>query len=56
VVEPMHVSSSVLSRELPAVLVMSILVFPMLRTGWRIQRWEGAVLLALYLGLGFWLL
>jgi cation:H+ antiporter len=56
VVEPMHVASSVLSRELPAVLVMSILVFPMLRTGWRIQRWEGAVLLALYLGLGFWLL
>jgi len=56
VVEPISVSRSVLGRELPAVLVMSILVFPMLRTGWRIQRWEGAVLLALYLGLGFWLL
>jgi len=56
VVEPMHVARSVLSRELPAVLIMSLLVFPMLRTGWRIQRWEGAVLLVLYLGLGFWLL
>ena len=35
---------------------MSLLVLPLLRTGWRIQRWEGALLLAAYLGIGFWLL
>ncbi len=56
VVEPMNIARSVLTRELPAVLVISVLVFPMLRTGWKIERWEGAVLLAFYLGIGFWLL
>jgi cation:H+ antiporter len=56
VVEPMSVTPSVLVRELPAVLIMSLVVFPMLRTGWRIQRWEGALLLGCYLGLGAWLL
>jgi cation:H+ antiporter len=56
VVEPMHVARSVLHRELPAVLAMSLLVLPMLRTGWKIRRWEGALLLAAYLGIGFWLL
>ncbi len=56
VVQPIHVSSSVLARELPAVLIISVLVVPMLRTGWCIQRWEGALLLVCYLGLGLWLL
>jgi len=56
VVEPIHVAPTVLVRELPAVLCLSVLVFPMLRTGWRIQRWEGALLLACYLGIGIWLL
>lgn len=55
-VAPMRVTSTVLNRELLAVLGMSLLVFPMLRTGWRIRRWEGAVLLACYIGLGIWLL
>jgi cation:H+ antiporter len=56
VVAPMRVPSSVLSRELPAVLGMSVLLFPMLRMGWRIRRWEGALLLICYVGVGFWLL
>ncbi|MEQ9399673.1 MAG: calcium/sodium antiporter [Longimicrobiales bacterium] len=54
--EPLQFSDTVLSRELPAVLVLSLLVFPLLRTEWRIQRWEGAVLLGSYVGIGFWLL
>ncbi len=56
VLEPMRIADTVLVREIPSVLVMSALLFPMLRTGWRIQRWEGAVLLGGYLGLGIWLL
>jgi cation:H+ antiporter len=55
-VRPMDITHSILVRELPAVLIMSLVVLPMLRTGWRIHRWEGAVLLGCYLGLGAWLL
>lgn len=56
VVAPMAVTGSVLTRELVAVLALSVLAFPMLRTGWRVQRWEGALLLGVYIGLGVWLL
>jgi cation:H+ antiporter len=55
-VEPLRVSRSLLYRELPAVVIMSVLVFPMLRTRWSIDRWEGAILLGGYLILGAWLL
>lgn len=56
VVAPMAVTGSILTRELVAVLILSVMVFPMLRTGWRVQRWEGALLLGTYVGLGVWLL
>jgi cation:H+ antiporter len=56
VVNPMRISHTVLVRELPAVLMMSLLLLPMLRTEWRIHRWEGALLLGCYLGLGVWIL
>jgi cation:H+ antiporter len=56
VLAPMHVSASVLHHELPAVLIMSLLVFPLLRTDWRIERWEGILLLLCYVTLGAWLL
>jgi cation:H+ antiporter len=56
VLAPMHVSSTVLHHELPAVLIMSVLVFPLLRTDWRIERWEGILLLLCYATLGAWLL
>ncbi|MCG6990059.1 MAG: calcium/sodium antiporter [Gemmatimonadetes bacterium] len=56
VIQPMHVPSAVLRHEIPAVLGMSILLLPLLRTGWRIQRWEGALLLVCYVTLGAWLL
>ncbi len=55
-VAPLRVPDTVLSRELPAVLGMSLLLFPVLRTGWRITRWEGAFLLVCYMGIGIWLL
>ena len=56
VVSPMAISDTIIWRELPAVMVMSLVVFPMLRTGWSVQRWEGFILLGAYLGLAAWLL
>ena len=56
VLEPITIPAAVLTRELPVVLILSALLFPLLRTGWRIQRWEGAVLLAAYVGAGVYLL
>lgn len=55
-ISPLQVAPTIIGRELPAVLAISLLVFPMLRTGLRIQRWEGALLLTTYLGLTVWLL
>ncbi len=56
VIEPISFASSVLVRELPAVLFLSFLVVPFLWTDWQIRRWEGWVLLGSYVGIGFWLL
>jgi cation:H+ antiporter len=56
VLVPIDIPASVLSRELPVVMLMSLLLFPVLRTGWRIRRWEGLILLAAYVGAGFYLL
>lgn len=53
--EPMAIQTTLLTRELPAVLAISILLLPLLRTRWRIRRWEGAILLLTYLGLTVWL-
>ncbi len=54
-VQPIEVRSSVLTQELPAVLMISLLAFPVTRSAHRIRRWEGAILLAVYAALGFWL-
>ncbi len=54
--EPIVIQESILWRELPAVMILSLLVFPMLRTKWRIDRWEGGLLLGTYVGLAVWLL
>jgi len=56
VLEPIPIRRSLLGRELLAVLLMSILLVPLLRSGWRIRRWEGAILLAAYIGAGIFLL
>lgn len=54
--EDIPIPESVLYRELPAVLLISLLLVPVLRSGWRIRRWEGAILLAAYVGVGIFLL
>ena len=56
VVRPLVIPQSFLFRELAIVVVMSLLLFPVLRSGWRIRRWEGAVLLASYVTAILWLL
>lgn len=56
IVEPLAIPSHVLTRELAAVVAMSLLLFPVLRTRWRIRRWEGALLLTSYVAAGWWLL
>jgi cation:H+ antiporter len=45
--------ATMLTRELPALVAMSLLLFPVLRSGWRIRRWEGAILVAAYVVSGF---
>ena len=56
VVQTIRIPPTVLTQEFPAVIVISLLLFPVLRSGWRIRRWEGALLVAAYVGAGFFLL
>lgn len=60
-IKPIDVDPGVLWLEYPAVLVLSFLallvsLYPMLEGNFNIRRWEGAVLLASYVGLGVWIL
>jgi Ca2+/Na+ antiporter len=50
------IPETVLSRELAGVVFMSLLLLPILRNGWQIKRWEGALLLTAYIGMGWWLI
>ena len=54
-VEPIRVVANVVREELPAVLVISLLAFPITRSHHRIRRWEGAILLGAYVLAGVWL-
>lgn len=54
-VTPIAVNPSVLTRELPAVLFLSFLAWPLSRTDFQIKRWEAALLLGVYVALGLWL-
>ena len=56
IVQPLAIPSHILTRELAVVVAMSLLLFPVLRTRWRIRRWEGALLLGSYVAAGWWLL
>lgn len=54
-VKPLTIHPSVLTQELPAVLVLSFVVWPVTRSAFLIRRWEGGLLLAIYLVLAYWL-
>ena len=55
VVEPLSVASGVLDREFLAVVVLSVLVWPVAWTGLKVRRWEGLLLLMVYAILWLWL-
>lgn len=54
-VTPIDVSPEILSRELPAVIMLSLVVLPIARNAFMVRRWEGAILLTGYVVLGSWL-
>jgi cation:H+ antiporter len=56
VVEDIPIRATFLRQELPALVIVSLLLFPILRSGWRIRRWEGAILVAVYVLAGMFLL
>ena len=56
VLTPLPIPRAALSREFPVLMAMSLLLLPLLRSGWRIRRWEGVVLLASYIAAGIYLL
>ena len=61
VIKPIAVDTGVVWVELPAVVMLSLMVLlvslsPMSKGEYRIRRWEGAVLLGTYLWLGTWIL
>ena len=49
------VSQSILTLQLPAVLILSILVWPLVASGRRVRRSEGLVLLVAYFGFMGWI-
>jgi cation:H+ antiporter len=53
-VQPLHIDASVLTQEYPAMLVLSLLVLPIARMGFRIRRFEGMLLLVGYFGIFWW--
>ncbi|MCJ7630283.1 MAG: calcium/sodium antiporter, partial [Longimicrobiales bacterium] len=60
IIKPVAVDPGVLWVELPAVVLVSLMALlvtlsPMLKGEYRIRRWEGALLLVTYVGLGFWI-
>lgn len=54
-VTPIRVAPEVLTRELPAVLLLSLVVLPVAWNAFMVRRWEGAILLTSYVILGAWL-
>ncbi len=61
VVKPLAVDPGVIWIEFPAVVMLSFLVFlialsPFSKGKFHIRRWDGALLLGTYIGLGIWIL
>lgn len=48
--QPIALPASFVRLELPAIVALSLVLYPMLRSGARISRGEGAVLLAAFVG------
>ncbi len=50
IAKPLPMRSDLLVRDLPLMLGLSLLLFPLLRTGFVLRRWEGLLLLGIYAG------
>jgi cation:H+ antiporter len=55
VIKPLTVNAEVLTRDIPALIFISLAVVPILKTGFVISRMEGLFLLLLYFGYMFWI-
>lgn len=55
-VHPFQVPARVLAVELPATLILSLLLLPLAWTGFNLTRKEGVLLLAAYAGAWLWIL
>lgn len=49
-INPIQMSPEIMQLDIWVAIGVSILVLPILATGFRMERWEGAVLVALYIG------
>ena len=49
------VGESILTFQLPAVLVLSLLVWPVAASARMVRRWEGLLLLAVYIAFAVWI-
>ena len=47
-IAPLPVSAALVSNDMLWMLGITLLLFPLLWTGWRVNRVEGALLLAVY--------
>ncbi len=54
-ISPIHVDNAILYRDVPVMLAFSVALLPMMRTGFRLSRLEGALLLFGYAAYVTWL-
>ena len=55
-IRPLPIAPSVVRIESPLMIALSVLLLPLVYTQLRLNRWEGGVLLAGYLGFVIWVL
>lgn len=55
IISPLTVEATILRFELPVMLAFSLVLFPMMKSGFVVTRIEGAILVAGYLGFLGWL-
>ncbi len=53
---PIAVNPRVLEVHFPAVMILSVMLVPLVRSDLEIQRYEGVILLVTYMALGTWIL
>ena len=52
-IRPLSVDEALLGFSMPIMLFVAALLLVFMRTGWRLKRWEGAILVVLYVGFIF---